>query len=48
MLTVLFVVGGLAVAALGGIAWIFSLGQRSVSYLLHLRVRDAQGQPLFA
>lgn len=46
MLTVLCVVGGLAVAALGSIAWIFSLGQRSVSYVLHLTVRDAQGQPL--
>ena len=48
MLKVLFVVGGLAVAALGSVAWIFSLGQRSVSYVLHLTVRDAQGQPLAA
>ncbi|MGI4736191.1 MAG: hypothetical protein ACRYG7_13525 [Janthinobacterium lividum] len=48
MLKVLFVVGGLAVAALGSVAWIFSLGQRSVSYVLHLTVRDAQGQPLSA
>jgi len=46
MLKVLFVVGGLVVAALGGTAWVFSLGQRSVSYVLHLTVRDAQGQPL--
>ncbi|RZK16160.1 MAG: hypothetical protein EOO56_20575 [Hymenobacter sp.] len=48
MLKVLLVVGGLAVAALGSIAWIFSLGQRSVAYVLHLTVRDAQGQPLAA
>ncbi len=48
MLKVLFVVGGLAIAALGGTAWVFSLGQRSVSYVLHLTVRDAQGQPLSA
>lgn len=48
MLTVLFVVGGLAVAALGSVVWIFSLGQRSVSYTLHLTVRDAQGLPLSA
>ena len=46
MLTALFVVGGLAVVALGSVVWIFSLGQRSVSCLLHLTVRDAQGQPL--
>ena len=46
MLTVLFVVGGLAVVALGSVAWIFSLGQRSVSYMLHLTLRDAQGLPL--
>jgi hypothetical protein len=46
MLKVLFVVGGLVVATLGGTAWIFSLGQRSVSYVLHLTVRDAQGQLL--
>lgn len=48
MLTVLFVVGGLAIAALCSIAWIFSLGQRSVSYVLHLTARDAQGRPLSA
>jgi hypothetical protein len=48
MLKVLFVVGGLVVTALGSVAWIFSLGQRSVSYMLHLTVRDAQGQPLSA
>ena len=46
MLKVLFVAGGLVVAALGSVAWIFSLGQRSVTYVLHLTVRDAQGQPL--
>lgn len=46
MLKALFIVGGLVVTALGGVAWIFSLGQRSVSYVLHLTVRDAQGQPL--
>ena len=46
MLKALFIVGGLVVTALGGVAWISSLGQRSVSYVLHLTVRDAQGQPL--
>ncbi|WP_158022759.1 hypothetical protein [Hymenobacter coccineus] len=46
MLKVLFIVGGLAVAALGGTAWIFLLGQRSVAYVLHLTVLDALGQPL--
>jgi hypothetical protein len=46
MLTVLFIVSGLVVAALGSVVWVFSLGQRSVSYVLQLTVRDAQGQPL--
>jgi hypothetical protein len=46
MLTVLCIVGGLAVIALSCVVWIFSLGQRSVSYVLHLTVRDAQGLPL--
>jgi hypothetical protein len=46
MLTVLFIIGGLVVAALGSVGWVFSLGQRSVSYVLQLTVRDAQGQPL--
>jgi len=48
MLKALFIVGGLVVTALGSVAWIASLGQRSVSYVLHLTVRDAQGQPLAA
>jgi hypothetical protein len=48
MLTVLCIVGGLAVVALGCVTWIFSLGQRSVSYVVHLTVRDAQGKPLLA
>lgn len=46
MLKALFVLGGLAIAALGGTAWVFSLGQHSVTYTLHLTVRDAAGQPL--
>lgn len=46
MLKVIFVLGGLAVAALGGVAWVFSLGQRSVGYTLRLTVRNAAGQPL--
>ncbi|AWM31959.1 hypothetical protein [Hymenobacter nivis] len=46
MLKALFIMGGLAVAALGSVAWIFSLGQCSITYVLHLTVRDVQGQPM--
>jgi hypothetical protein len=46
MLKILFVVGGIAVAALGGLVLVFSLGQSSVTYVLKLTLLDATGQPL--
>ncbi|MCB2408636.1 hypothetical protein [Hymenobacter lucidus] len=46
MLKVLYIVGGLVVAALGGVVLIFSLGQSAVTYELRLTLLDATGQPL--
>jgi hypothetical protein len=43
---VAIVFGGLVVAAAAGVVWAFSLGQRSVSYTLHLTLLDAAGRPL--
>ncbi|RFP66433.1 hypothetical protein D0N36_03550 [Hymenobacter lapidiphilus] len=40
------VVGGLVVAAATGVVWAFSIGQRSVSYTLHLTLLDSVGRPL--
>ncbi|TGE28317.1 hypothetical protein [Hymenobacter metallicola] len=45
MLKILYIVGGLVVAAVGGLL-LYSLGQRAVAYELKLTVLDAQGQPL--
>lgn len=46
ILKLVFIVGGIAVAALGGLVLVYSLGQRSVAYQLKLTVLDAQGRPL--
>ncbi|MCB2379529.1 hypothetical protein LGH70_18170 [Hymenobacter sp. BT635] len=46
MITLLYILGGIAVAGVGTLLLIFSLGQRSVSYQLTLRLLDAAGRPL--
>ncbi|TGE06140.1 hypothetical protein [Hymenobacter fodinae] len=46
MLEVLYVVGGLAVLLSGVLAFVFSLGQRSVAYQLRLTLRDTTGNLL--
>lgn len=43
---VLLVLGGMGVAVLGGMVWVFALGTASVRYELHLTLRDAAGLPL--
>lgn len=44
--TVLLILGGLALALLAVMTFVFSWGQSSVNYVLHLALRDAAGQPL--
>lgn len=46
MMTVLCIVTGVAVAVLGGIFFVFTLGQRSANYELRLTLRDAAGRAL--
>ncbi len=46
MMNVLYIVGGVAVAVVGGIFYVFTLGQRSASYELRLTLRDAAGHAL--
>ena len=46
MLKVLFVLGGVAVAALGSLLWVFAIGTATAQYELRLFLRDAAGQPL--
>ncbi|RPD48020.1 hypothetical protein DNI29_11375 [Hymenobacter sediminis] len=46
MMNVLYIVGGVAVAVIGGIFFVFTLGQRSASYELRLTLRDAAGHVL--
>ena len=44
--TTLLVLGGLALALALVMVFVFTLGQSSVTYVLHLTLRDAAGQPL--
>ncbi|UOQ71241.1 hypothetical protein [Hymenobacter cellulosilyticus] len=46
ILKIVYILGGIAVAVVGGVVLIFSLGQRSVTYELRLTVLGADGQPL--
>lgn len=46
MLNVLYILGGVAVAVVGGVFFVFTLGQRSAAYELHLTLRDAAGHVL--
>jgi len=46
MIKILFVVGGLVVAAVGGVAYIFSIGQHLATYEVALTLLDEAGRPL--
>lgn len=46
MLKVVYIVGGVAVAVISSIFFVFTLGQRSASYELRLTLRDAAGNLL--